>query len=268
MAKKILIIGQDSYLASNIEYSSNCQVNKILRPFENDFKRYNDFDYIINFCIQPEHFSSLLSEEEMIDVQIAKHITNTNTKYVFLSSRKVYGSNSELQSYKESDELKPFDFYSKNKVNIERCLQDMLQTKLLILRTGNIVGPPANKKNYTTFIGWLEKELINNKKVTITVNKEAKKDFITRKYFQDSLVSLVENNQTGIYNIGSNFAWSIEKLILYILPKQLVEFSPKELNSEQFVLDCSRLYKFIEPFSEGALENACKILGENLLRNI
>src|SRR5574344_2625513 len=111
--KKILIIGENSYLATGIDFNTKFyQIDKIKRPYEQlGVKNYDKYDFIINFCIQPEHFSHLLSEEEMIDVQIAKYITNKNTKFIFLSSRKVYGSSTDLKEYLETDKLKPFDFY-------------------------------------------------------------------------------------------------------------------------------------------------------------
>ena len=74
----------------------------------------------------------ILSNEEMIDVQIAKRL-NPKTNFVFLSSRKVYGSHVELDQYRETDLLQPYDYYSKNKVNIENQLQQILGDRLLIL---------------------------------------------------------------------------------------------------------------------------------------
>lgn len=264
--KNILIIGKNAYLATGLEFDKlKYSVDKILRPFETDFEKYNEYDYIINFCIQPEHFCSLLPEEEMIDVQIAKHITNKNTKFVFSSSRKVYGSNCVLKTYKETDELKPFDFYSKNKVNIESALQEIIPNNLLIMRTGNIIGKPSNRKNYATFIGWLESELKKNGKVVITVDKNSKKDFITKEYFQESIIALIENDATGIYNIGSNFALSIDELILSILPSHLVEFSPKENNSEQFILNCEKLHQVNRKLTIDEFKIACRELGKTLM---
>lgn len=267
--KNILIIGYDSYLGSGIKFDNSLyNVKQILRPLEKNFDEYNDFDFIINFCIQPEHFSQLLSEDEMIDLSIAKHIVNNKTKYVFLSSRKVYGSNCELKIYKETDDIKPYDFYSKNKVNIEQILKKLLGNNLLITRTGNIIGIPPNRKNYTTFIGWLENEFTKNQKVNVTINKNAKKDFITKEYFQKSLISLIDNNQTGIYNIGSNFALSTEELILNILPEKFVEFSPKEKESEQFILDCAKLHKYNNKFTQKDLKEECSKIKKYLMEKI
>lgn len=257
--KKILIVGENSYLASGLDFSlTDFQVDKIKRSFNQDnLWKYKSYDYVINFCIQPEHFCSLLSESEMIDVQIAKCIKGTKTKLVFLSSRKVYGLSTELKEFSETDELKPYDFYSKNKCNIETKLRSILKDNLLILRTGNIIGLPPNKKNYPTFIGWLETELRKNGKVIVTVNKNAKKDFITKEYFQAVLNKSVELDLTGVYNVGAGFALSTEELVTSLVSKELVEFDLNETQSEQFVLNCDKLHKKIRKFTKEELLMEC-----------
>src|SRR5574344_2068955 len=165
--QKILIVGENSYLANDINFDkSKFIVEKIKRPFcKKSDNQYSDYDFIINFCIQPEHFFKLLPESEMIDVEIAKQILDKKTKYVFLSSRKIYGSDCELKYYDETCMPKPYDFYSKNKLNIEQNLANLLNDRLVILRTGNIIGNIVNKQKYNTFVGWIYSELEQKRKV-------------------------------------------------------------------------------------------------------
>ncbi len=265
--KKILLVGYNSYLANNIEFESDYIVNKIQRPFENDYSRYNDYDYVVNFCIQPEHFSSYLSEDEMIDLNIAKSITNKNTKLVFLSSRKVYGSNVELKYYSENDILHPFDFYSHNKVNIENKLKIIMPNQLLILRTSNIVGLPP-KKNSPNFISWFDSELKKRKKVTVTIDKNAKKDFITKKYFQYVLKNLIENDATGIYNVGASFGITIKELMENLVSKERLFYEQKEDKGEQFILNCDKLHTVAKELTKEELLKEClniKVYMENNL---
>ncbi|MBR1907384.1 NAD-dependent epimerase/dehydratase family protein [bacterium] len=265
--KKVLIIGQNSYLASDFKLNSDSiYVEKIKRPFETNFEKYNEYDWIINFCIQQEHFNRLLSDDEMIDYNIAKYIKNDKTKFIFLSSRKVYGSCSELKIYSENSELKPFDFYSKNKCNIEQKLSETLNSnQLVILRTGNIIGKPSNKNSYSTFIGWLESELKTNGKITCTINKESKKDFITKDYFQETLTKIIETNLFGTYNVGAGFALTTKELLCSILPEKYIEYSPKETESEQFILNCTKINSYVRKFTQKELMDECKTLGKMLL---
>ena len=261
--KKILIIGKNAYLAENIKFDENeYNVDKIHRPLEVGLDKYADYDFIINFCIQPEHFSRLLPENEMIDVKIAKNLSHT--KFIFLSSRKVYGSSPILKEYREDDKLKPFDFYSKNKVNIEQRLREILGNKLLVLRTGNIVGLPP-KRNCPTFVSWLQSELKNNDKVIVTVNKEAKKDYITKDYFHYVLQEAVKQNLSGTYNVGAGFAYTTEELMKNLVDEQRLMFSPLEKISEQFILNCDKLHTKIKPLTREEFLNECNTMKNKLM---
>lgn len=256
---KVLIIGKNSYLASEINFEgTNLCPDFLARPLSGkDCKEYNNYDYIVNFCIQPEHFTTILPESEMIDIQIAKHIENPKTKFVFLSSRKVYGSNHILKSYKESDKLMPYDFYSENKCTIENKLQSILPDNLLILRTGNIIGKPSGKKGYHTFIGWLEAQLKQNGKVFCTIEKNTKKDYITKQYFQYALCELIENDLKGIFNVGANFALPAEDLLYNLVPKEYITFETTKNKNEQFILNCKKLHKYVKSFTEEELLQEC-----------
>ena len=263
--KKILIVGEESYLATGLTFDSNKYiVDKIRRPYMQS-ERNKEYDLIINFCIQPEHFTRKLSESEMIDVQIAKSIVKSETKFVFLSSRKVYGSCNELKEYKETDDLKPYDFYSENKAAIEKKLTELIPDNLIILRTGNIIGEPVSRKNYKTFVGWLEKELEENGKVSCTFLPDTKKDFITRDYFQEIVVSVIKNNEAGIYNVGSGFALPIKDILTTLLPKNLIDFDRAVNKSEQFILDNSKIKSFTREFTKKDLLDKCNIICKKYL---
>lgn len=260
--KKILIIGENSYLATGLSFDAACfDVTKIKRPFEgSDKNNYRLFDYVINFCIQPEHFTRNLDEAEMIDIEIAKAIEKSGTKQVFLSSRKVYGSSYSLKEYFETDELKPYDYYSQNKCAIENKLNEINSENTLILRTGNIIGELTTKKNYKTFIGWIEQELEKNGKVLCTVLEDTKKDFITKYHFQKVLKSAIENNLTGVYNIGAGFALPIKEILLMILPENLVDFSFAVNKSEQFILNTNKISNKLYPYSVSSFKDEVKHL--------
>ena len=246
----ILIVGESSYLASGLEFDKDKYVtDRIKRPYEGINKElYKNYDYIINFCIQPEQFTEIISEDEMIDVKIAQNIAGSNAKFIFLSSRKVYGSSIKLQKYKETDELKPYDFYSKNKATIETKLQQLIPNNLLILRVGNVIGEPTRKNN-KTFIGWIEKELKEKGKVYCTILPDTRKDFITKDYFQSVLAAVIENNLTGIYNVGAGFALPMKEFLLNLLSPNLVDFSKATDKAEQFVLNVNKLHKYVKPFT-------------------
>ena len=261
---KVLIVGKDAYLATGIkEHFEGFDVDAVARAYE--VKNWEKYDAVVNFGIQPEHFSRLLNEDEMIDVQIAKELAD-HTRFLFMSSRKVYGTDTRLKEYAETDDLEPFDFYSKNKVNIEHELQDMLGDRLLILRISNIVGLPP-KKNSPTFVSWLNSELQNRGKVIVTADKNARKDFITRTYLQNTIHALIAKEKHGIFNVGANFAYTTEELLKMLVPEDKLDFQPKEDKGEQFILNCSKLHQLVPALSKKEFKAECFRIKDVIVKN-
>jgi len=262
---KVLIIGKNAYLAEGVEtHFKDFDIDTVRRAHE--VENWGKYDAVVNFCIQPEHFSRLLSEDEMIDVEIVKKLA-PHTRFVFMSSRKVYGSDTKLKEYKEKDALRPCDFYAKNKVNIEQKLQNLLGDRLLILRISNILGLPP-KRNSPTFVSWLASEVSAKGKVTVTADPRAKKDFITKDYFQETLSALIAKNVQGVVNVGSNFAYTTEDLLKKLVPQEMLEFEPKEEKGEQFILNCEKLHQFVPPLSKSAFETMCQRIRDDITQNV
>ena len=268
MKKKILIVGCNSYLANGISFDldkySVCFINRPLA--QHDFYKYSYYDYIINFCIQPEFFLKNINENEMIDIQIARKIQNNTTKFIFLSSRKVYGSSYKLKTFNELDILNPYDFYSDNKCTVEDKLTNILGDNLLVFRVGNIIGEPSNKPQYNTLIGWIERQLIANKKIYCNINKDVKKDTISRRYFQYALQKSIDLNLSGVYNLGANFALSTCDLFNKILPNNYFEFTKPTCLGEQFILDCSKINSYIEKLEEIVFFNDCRNIKNSFIK--
>lgn len=266
MRKRVLIVGSNSFLGRKLNLDSEkFDIETIKRPFEgSDIDLYKSYDVVMNFCLQPKFFFSLLSEDEIIDVNIAKALKE-NAKFVFMSSRTVYGSNTKLLEYKETDKTSPIDFYSQNKVNVEKILEKRLGSNLLCLRIGNIL---SSEKSICTnghcFMSWLYDELMRKKKVSVTIDKLTKRDFMTKTYFNKALETLVLNDASGIYNIGAGFGITIEELLKNILDDEYINYVQQETKSEQFVLNCDKLHQIVEPLKKEELLNECHILRQRI----
>ena len=139
--KKLLIVGKNSFVAKNI-YNYLKKSYKIKKIDYSSFKKLTkkeleNFNYLINCSLSGKYVNYKYSELNDIDFKIAKKISKTTLKMVFISSRKVYKSNINL---KETSLLKPKDYYSKNKLITEKKLTKLLNKKVLILRITNLVG--------------------------------------------------------------------------------------------------------------------------------
>ena len=263
---KIAVIGCGAYLAHDIEkVLKNVVLYQRLESLS-DVNVLKKFDYIINFSLQPIFKQQELDLKDIIDVKIANIIKDSDAKIVMLSSRKVYGTNNELINYSENNELKASDAYSLNKINAEREIQRILPNRCLILRVGNIIDVPMVKNN-KTFISWITDSLVKDNLLKVTENKDVAKDFITRDYFQYVLKTLINKNMTGIYNVGSGFESKLGEILPRITGKKRIIFEKNAQINDQFVLNCSRVHKFVKPFKQQELYEKCDII-HKILRKL
>ena len=244
--RNIVIIGSDSYLANGIDKQFG-QANISFVEF-NTWQQNVDLmkqaDYVICFAIHPDFMKREMDYSEILDIQIAEAIKDSNAKFVFMSSRKVYGTTNECVIHKETDKAEGFDFYSKNKVKTEKELCKILGNRLLILRIANILGEPVQRVGYKTFIGWICENYIQTGKLVVTQNADAVKDFIPKNFLHRAIASLIENEATGIYNISSGFGTSVEKVLAgYVGKENLVLMGQDKEKQDQFILNNEKLLK-------------------------
>ena len=106
--KKILIIGKNSFVGSNLFYffkKKNIKVKLI--SYSDFFKKSffkKDFDYIINCSSNLNFIQNKYSEKFDHDLQISKKIKCFSTNLVLLSTRKVYKPKFNI---KENDKKNP-----------------------------------------------------------------------------------------------------------------------------------------------------------------
>ena len=244
--RNIVIIGSDSYLAKGIEnFLGEVKLNFLeFNTWQQNIDLLKQADYIICFAIHPEFMKRDMDCSEIIDIQIAETIKDSNAKFVFMSSRKVYGTTNECVVHKETDRAEGFDFYSFNKVKTEKALQDILGDRVLILRIANILGEPVFRTGYKTFIGWICENYIQTGKLEVTQNVNAIKDFIPKDFLHKAISALIENNATGIYNISSGFGTSVEKVLAgYVGKENLILMGQDKEKQDQFILNNDKLLK-------------------------
>ena len=111
---KVAVIGNDAYLARNLQ---NVFISDDVMSFPRldyvDKEEIKRFDAVINFTIQPEFSCKTLSQDELLDVKLARMIKGSETKLVMISSRKVYGSRNLADEIAETAPLQPLDAYAK-----------------------------------------------------------------------------------------------------------------------------------------------------------
>ena len=140
--QKVVIIGRNSYLAAGLQsHLENCAVSWLeFNDWRDNISLLAEADWIINFAMSPACYQKDMPEDELLDIQIARCIKDFNAKYIFISSRKVYGQSSQCICHKETDPLLGQDWYARNKIKTEQRLKEILPGRLTILRISNSSG--------------------------------------------------------------------------------------------------------------------------------
>lgn len=252
--KKLLVVGKNSFIANN--FISNNFKSKLFDIIAISHERlpetFTNFDYVLNMAFNPVLYEKSYEEKYDYDLKIlrvnqsdkkSKNIKN-KTKFIFLSSRSVYGSSKNLVIFnEESAPVGNFSNYGYSKIAIENNIKKYLDpSEYIILRTSNILGTRFSGRN---FIGIASEALVKNKKITLNVSKEVIRDFIPIDLHSKILSSLLVNNAYGIFNAGSGIGIRLEDICNALIRgfgEGLIEDSTQI--QDQYILDLTKVKKF------------------------
>ena len=269
MKKKIIVIGKNSFIGSNL-------IKLLKKKFDiksYDYRKFlninrkllTDVSYIINCTSNKQYVNKKYSEKNDFDFQISKKIKDLNCKMIFLTSRKIYKLGDNLN---ESSKLKPNCNYSKNKLHTEKILLKNLKNRILILRISNLIGISKfrnnNKKIHKTFI---DSFFLNIQRGVIFNNKKNYKDFLSINKFGEIIEKLINKKVVGIYNVSLGQKVYLTKLVnwlnLFNKNKYKSIDIPKGNKTECFYLNNDKLMKKINIKNRLIdLEKDCKCISK------
>lgn len=257
--QKIIIIGGNSYIATGLDQKLSHK--KVIHLFYHNWKEnlnaLKDADWIVNFSIDPCFSTGDMELKDILDIQVADAIKNYDVRYMFISSRKVYGACDICKEYSEEDALFGVDYYAKNKIKTEQALRQILEDKLAIVRISNIIGEPVMRAGYKTFIGWICENYLNNGELVVNQNSNSIKDFITKDCLHDSLIALISKNITGTVNVSSGFGTPVKDILKGYVGENNIRFNGENFPcTDQFVLNNTKLKNIsnISMTKEGLLQ--------------
>ena len=267
MKKNILIIGRKSFIGSNLfldlKYKHNLKIIDYKKIIKKKLSELSKFDYLINCASNKNYIQKKYFKKNDFDLIIANKIKNSNTKMVFLSSRKIYKSGYDL---KESSNTAPTCNYSKNKLISETNLKKVLNRNILILRVSNLIGIHVKHKNklHYTFLDIFFDKI---KKGIILKNDECYKDFLSINKFSQIVSELIKNDAKGTYNVSIG-----KKIYLNQITKWLNHYNKnnykyvkldKSHNKDSFTLNNKKLMKKISLLNRIVdLKNDCKMISK------
>ena len=269
MKKKIIIIGKNSFIGSNLfkllKKNFDIKIYDYRKFLNLSSKLLFNVNYVINCSSNKKYIEKKYSEKNDFDFQISKKIKDLNCKMIFLTSRKIYKLGDYLN---ELSKLKPNCNYSKNKLHTEKKLLKNLKNRILILRISNLIrvnnSRISNKKIHKTFIDVF---LSNVQRGIIFNNAKNYKDFLSINKFSEIIEKLINKKAVGIYNVSLGKKVYLNKLInwlnLFNKNKYKCIDIPKSYKTECFYLNNDKLMKKINIKNRLIdLEKDCKAISK------
>ena len=244
--KKILIIGKRGFIGKNLTN----YLKKFYFVSQKSFKNFNQyksiinkFDYVINTSINQKYIKEKYNFKNDNDLTISNFIKNKKTTFVFLSTRKVYKSKSNI---KENSKLLPKTNYAKNKLRTEKKLISILTDNLIILRISNLIGDKRKVKTvHNTFIDVFFQ---NIQKGFILENNRDFKDFISIQKFCEIVKNIINKDLRGIFNVSIGKKIYLNDVIKWLnkFNKKKVKIEYKKLKDDCFFLNNKKLMSKIK----------------------
>lgn len=248
MKKRLLIIGKNSFIASNLFLSlkKKVKIKKIkYSEFINLSKKFlSKFEYILNCSLHKNYVTNKYNIKYDLDYHILRKIKNLNINYIFLSSRKVY---KPRLNTRETAKFLPRDNYAKNKIISENYVKKFLPNNFLILRISNVVGLRLIKNNKSHNL-FLDNFIFNVKNDSLIKHKNVFKDFISVNQFSQIFLKIIKNNLHGIFNISLGKKVYVSEILRWLISsnKDLRYFKKiydKNYNFDSFTLDNTKIKK-------------------------
>ncbi len=275
MKKKIIIIGKNGFIGSNL-------IKLLKKKFDIKSYGYRKFlnvnrkfllnvNYVINCTSNKQYVNKKYSKKNDFDFQISKKIKDLNCKMIFLTSRKIYKLGDNLN---ESSKLKPNCNYSKNKLHTEKILLKNLKNRILILRISNLIGINKfrnnNKKIHKTFI---DSFFLNVQRGIIFNNEKNYKDFLSINKFGEIIEKLINKKVVGVYNVSLGQKVYLTKLVNWLNLFNKNKYKnidiPKSYKTEYFYLNNDKLMKKINIKNRLIdLEKDCKSISKFFFKKI
>jgi nucleoside-diphosphate-sugar epimerase len=265
---KILIIGKNSFIGSNLYILLKKKYLIDILSFKSLILReVNKYDYIINCSTNIKYINYKYDEKNDFDFKIIKKIKGTKTKFIFLSSRKVY---QPAPNIRENSKIKCANNYEKNKYITEKKIIKFHKKNSIILRISNLIGFKKNnlRKIHSTYVDYLLRII---KKGRIIENEKQFKDFLDINNFSKIINLIIKNKIFGTYNVSIGEKIYLNEINHWLLhyyknKKQLKVIMKNDLKkNESFFLNNSKLLKKINlKLNKEKLKKECLKLSKKL----
>lgn len=196
------------------------QTNKI----DNLFEKYNieRVVHLVSTILPSSTSLEFINEYENVVIPTIKILEILKRhhvkKFVFLSSGgTIYGQYKKNGIYKETDELKPINYYGLSKAQLEKLIIFECKQKeinYLILRPSNPFGKYQNPMKKQGLIPILVDKVINEEIMEIWGDGNIIRDYIPVELLVKYIVDIIQKNfKNEIFNLASGKGYSINEII-------------------------------------------------------
>lgn len=265
---KILIFGVNSFIGVNLyNFLKTRHIVTIKKYSKKNLKIVNDYDYVINCSISRNYIIKKYSKKNDFDLNILNHLKNDNTKYIFLSSRKIYKPKSNIT---EKSKIECHNHYEKNKLITEKRILKIKPNSSIILRISNLIGYRKKNSNrvHKTYLDYFLEQISRN---ILINNKKNFRDFLDINTFVKIIDEIIRKKIVGVYNISIGkkiFLNEINNWLLFYYKKKSelnLTKLPKFYNQKSFFLNNEKIKKKLNiKISDLKLKKECIKLSKKI----
>tara|TARA_A100001015_G_C14938674_1_gene691606 strand:+ start:124 stop:915 length:792 start_codon:yes stop_codon:yes gene_type:complete len=244
---KILIIGKNSFIGSNLKKFLSKNFEVVILSFEEVINKnvffFLNFSHVINTSIHENYIKNKYKKIYDLDKKFICKFKKIKFIYIYLNSRKIY---LQKENIFEVSSKKPVCNYGRNKLLTENYLKKKLKNKLLSLRIGNIIGKRISKIQRSNHKLFFDNFLVYRKfKKKITVDNDFK-DFLSIEQFCRIVEILIKKKITGIYNVSLSEKIYVSELINWLDIEFFKKISFINERKDSFTLSNKKLLKKID----------------------
>lgn len=158
---------------------------------------------LINCAFDPALKREPYSEARDIDLQLAERLRDyPQVNYLMLSSRMVYGPASADGRLYEALPPQPINLYGAAKWQSEQALQDMLGSRLTVLRLSNVCGYELGNGRQS-FFAIASRSLSEQGRIVLDMSPFVERDFLPVEALAAWLSRIAVAPRSGLFNLGA-----------------------------------------------------------------
>ncbi|MCZ7393711.1 MAG: NAD(P)-dependent oxidoreductase [Candidatus Methanoperedens sp.] len=239
-------MGSSGFIGSNlIEYLKKKQI-EFFAPERNDDSIFSTHLNNVIYCIglTADFRNKPFETVEAHVSYLAKILENCSfDSFIYLSSTRVYGNESQETIVSEEMPLKinplyPSDLYNISKIMGESLCLNCNKKNVKVVRLSNVYGNDFNSSNFVTDI---LRDILKTKSLFLRTSLSSEKDYINVQDVVDLLVKISLNSKYNIYNIASGINVKNEEILQvinkYIPFKLEIINNPKDLKFPLISID-------------------------------